>query len=353
MGMFTIFKNLAKKKEESHVRHGQNDEWIEIKAGSKEEAIERACNALNIQRSHVEIEDLGGGKVRARKKSTQPSKATAVQTDEDGGAKKDPRKKYKKKPAQKKRSQDRKEQSRKQNSDQEYFEEERTVSRKNPFDYDEAELVDDRFEEEFEEETEQGAKAKEFLEKMVAQIKEGTKVEVFETNKQIRLEIESDESGLFIGKYGSTLESIQHLLSKMLKAGEDGNKRIIVDAEDYRVRREEALEAKAQKLAKKARKERRPVSAEPMNAMDRRVMHMALKGEPGVETKSVGEGSGRRVLVVPKNARPGGRNSSRSRSGNGSGRDNPRKERFESYEMPTHDEGNYNKKNFDSDNDYE
>ncbi|MCB0326040.1 MAG: KH domain-containing protein [Bdellovibrionales bacterium] len=341
--MFNIFKNLTKKKETSHVRHGQNDEWIEIKASDKKEAIERACNALNIQRSHVEIEDLGGGRIRARKKSAKAN----TQTEENEGREKKPRRKnYKKKPAQKKRVQERKEASNKSSDEDEYYgENERTVSRKNPFDYDESELVGDQFEEEVEEETEQGKVAKEYLEKIVAQIKEGTTVELFETNRQIRLEIESDESGLFIGKHGSTLEAIQHLLSKMCRAGEDENKRIVIDAEDYRVRREEALEAKAQKLAKKARKERRPVSAEPMNAMDRRVLHMALKGEPGVETKSVGEGSGRRVLIVPKNARPnssrnGGRRNSRSEDrGN-------RRERFESYEMPSHDD------NFGN-NDYE
>ena len=168
---------------------------------------------------------------------------------------------------------------------------------------------------------------------IVQKIEPNAKLELYETNKTIRLEIISSESGLFIGKFGQTLDSIQHLLKKILEIKFEDGKNLVVDAENYRVRREESIETKARKLAKKARQEGRPVSVEPMNAMDRRIVHMALKGEPGIETKSVGEGSTRRVLIVPKRRSSsrnggsrddGGRGRGKSRGGRGRGHQHDR-----------------------------
>ena len=78
--------------------------------------------------------------------------------------------------------------------------------------------------------------------------------------------------------------------------------RIVLDAEGYRERRAEALAALARRMAGKARRERRKVTLEPMNALERRIVHLALADMPGVETYSEGEDPDRRVVIVPRDA---------------------------------------------------
>jgi hypothetical protein len=74
-----------------------------------------------------------------------------------------------------------------------------------------------------------------------------------------------------------------------------------VDSEKYRSRRKQALEGLARKLAGKVRREKRPMSVEPMNPMERRILHLALQGDPYISTKSVGEGRDRKVVIFPRN----------------------------------------------------
>ncbi|MCB1198363.1 MAG: KH domain-containing protein [Bdellovibrionota bacterium] len=293
-----VFDNLFKKDNKKNNSRGPqakanfiDDEWVEVTAGTRDEAIERAATALNATVDHLEIKWLtkDGKKLRARRV-------------EEGQEAQEQKPSRPRKAAKKKREE--KVETQAQDADEQGYDDD--------YRQDAAadEQDDEPYEEEVEEETEHGRKAKEFLLQIVQCIDEPSTVELYETNKTIRLEIESAESGLFIGKHGQTLEAIQHLMMKFMMA-EEHNKFLVIDAEDYRIRREEALETKARKLAKKARKEKRPIGVEPMNAIDRRIVHVALKGEPGVETKSIGEGSNRRVLIVPKGyqRKAGGNNS--------------------------------------------
>lgn len=334
MGVFNLFKNMKKKEDEKPTSKFIDDEWLEVSASTKEEAIERACVALNTNESHLEIKFLSkdGKKIRARKgtptrqAAAQARTPTQARSPAPGG-----RQARRPKPSENAEQfiDDEQTDESLQSGTEEDFDEQQPQENWDAQDSgrggnrsrrDSREQQEEDFEEEVEEETDLGRKAKEILLQIVKAIDADAGIELYETNKKIRLEIESKESGLFIGKFGQTLDSIQHILKKILELKHEDGKHLVVDAEDYRVRREESIETKARKLAKKARQERRPVSVEPMNAMDRRIVHMALKGEPGIETKSVGEGLSRRVLIVPKRRDGGGRGpenrNAQSRGGN-------------------------------------
>jgi spoIIIJ-associated protein len=125
-------------------------------------------------------------------------------------------------------------------------------------------------------------------------------VSAFDDGERIILDAHGSESGLVIGKKGATLDSLQYLVNRIIfkKPGEMST--IIVDAEGYRGRREDSLVDLAKRLAEKATRSGRPVPVEPMNAHDRRIVHMALADHPDVTTESEGEGMARRVVIFPK-----------------------------------------------------
>ena len=122
-----------------------------------------------------------------------------------------------------------------------------------------------------------------------------------EDAERVVLEIQGAETGLVIGKHGSTLDALQYLVNRMTPRGGDGPKRpVVVDAEGYRDRRSDTLIELAHRLAAKARTLRLPVKASPMSPGDRRVMHLALANLPGLTTRSEGEGASRHLVVVPE-----------------------------------------------------
>ena len=103
--------------------------------------------------------------------------------------------------------------------------------------------------------------------------------------------------GAVIGRRGETLDAIQQLTSYSVNHGADRRVRIHVDAENYRAKREQTLEALAKKVAGKVVRLRRNVTLEPMNAYERHVIHSALQEYPGVSTASIGTEPNRRVVV--------------------------------------------------------
>jgi spoIIIJ-associated protein len=138
----------------------------------------------------------------------------------------------------------------------------------------------------------------------------GGEVVTHEDDERITLEIRGVDSGLVIGRQGATLDALQYLVAKMVSRGSEhepgrdpGRKPIAVDTEGYRSRRAESLVELAHRLADKARKTQRPVMVHPMSAADRRVIHLALAEAPGVTTRSEGEGTQRRLVVVPDGLR--------------------------------------------------
>lgn len=141
-------------------------------------------------------------------------------------------------------------------------------------------------------------KAKELLEGILKRMTLDFPVTVEETEDAVILKIAGDGSGILIGKSGQTLDAIQYILNKAVSMSKD-DRRIILDTEEYRERREEYLVALASKLAEKVKKTRKPVTLNYMSARDRRIVHMALKTESALVTKSRGEGSYRKIVILP------------------------------------------------------
>lgn len=114
------------------------------------------------------------------------------------------------------------------------------------------------------------------------------------------LSIEGSDSGTIIGKRGQTLDAIQYLTSLVVNKEKEKYIRVVVDAENYRVKRENTLEQLAERLAGKVIKTRRTVRLEPMNPYERMVIHATLQDNPKVKTRSEGEEPYRRVIIELK-----------------------------------------------------
>lgn len=106
--------------------------------------------------------------------------------------------------------------------------------------------------------------------------------------------------GVVIGRRGQTLDALQYLTNLVANKIGGERARIILDAEGYRERRAEALQKLACRLAERVKRDGRKAALEPMNALERRIVHLALQNDAGVETYSEGEEPYRRVIIAPK-----------------------------------------------------
>jgi len=104
--------------------------------------------------------------------------------------------------------------------------------------------------------------------------------------------------GILIGKRGQTLDSLQYLTNRVANKMQDGYVRVKLDTENYRQRRKETLENLAKNIAYKVKRTKKPVSLEPMNPYERRIIHSALQADKYVSTHSEGEEPYRRVVVT-------------------------------------------------------
>ena len=143
---------------------------------------------------------------------------------------------------------------------------------------------------------------KDFLEKVFAAM--DMKVQITITQKpeehEVSIDLEGDDMGVLIGKRGQTLDSLQYLTSLVVNKGSDDYIRVKVDTENYRERRRATLENLARNIAQKVKRTRKPVSLEPMNPYERRVIHSALQNDKFVCTHSEGEEPYRHVVVSLK-----------------------------------------------------
>ena len=121
-----------------------------------------------------------------------------------------------------------------------------------------------------------------------------------EEEKSMDIDLSGDEMGVLIGKRGQTLDSLQYLVSLVVNKESEDYIRVKVDTEDYRKRRKETLENLAKNIAYKVKRTKRPVSLEPMNPYERRIIHSALHNDKYVTTHSEGEEPFRRVVVTLK-----------------------------------------------------
>jgi len=121
-----------------------------------------------------------------------------------------------------------------------------------------------------------------------------------EAERNMDIEILGDDMGILIGKRGQTLDSLQYLASLVANKNAEEYIRVKVDTENYRERRKETLENLAKNMAFKVKRTKRPVSLEPMNPYERRVIHSALQDDKFVTTHSEGDEPYRHVVVTLK-----------------------------------------------------
>ncbi len=124
--------------------------------------------------------------------------------------------------------------------------------------------------------------------------------QIDEANRTVGIDLSGDEMGILIGKRGQTLDSLQYLISLVVNKDEQEYVRIKLDTENYRKRRRATLENLAKNIAYKVKRERKPVTLEPMNPYERRIIHSALQNDRYVETHSEGSEPYRRVVVSLK-----------------------------------------------------
>jgi len=143
------------------------------------------------------------------------------------------------------------------------------------------------------------ALAQEILTKIISLISSDTKISARKTVDDIVLNIEGDNPGILIGPKGKTLEALEYIINKAVNKASEKKVRVIVDAENYRQRREEFLERLAFRMGEKAKKTRRTVTIDPISPHDRRIVHLALKEDYQLQTKSNGEGFFKSVFIIP------------------------------------------------------
>lgn len=125
-------------------------------------------------------------------------------------------------------------------------------------------------------------------------------VAVNEEEHIIEVELKGDDMGILIGKRGQTLDSLQYLTNLAINKHSDEYYKVKIDTEDYRKRRKETLENLAKNIAYKVKRTKRPVSLEPMNPFERRIIHSALQNDHYVTTHSEGDEPYRHVVVTLK-----------------------------------------------------
>lgn len=140
----------------------------------------------------------------------------------------------------------------------------------------------------------------EFLGKIFNAMDIQAKVSVLLNGDNVNIELTGDDMGILIGKRGQTLDSLQYLVSLVVNKYSDSYMRVKVDTENYRERRKATLENLAKNIAFKVKRTKRPVSLEPMNPFERRIIHSALQNDRYVTTKSEGDEPYRHVVVLLK-----------------------------------------------------
>jgi len=145
-------------------------------------------------------------------------------------------------------------------------------------------------------------KAKEFLKEVFEAMHMTVVVNVKydEADNNMEIDLSGDEMGVLIGKRGQTLDSLQYLVSLVVNKDSENYIRVKVDTENYRQRRKDTLENLAKNIAYKVKRTKRPVSLEPMNPYERRIIHSALQNDRYVVTHSEGDEPFRRVVVTLK-----------------------------------------------------
>jgi len=150
-------------------------------------------------------------------------------------------------------------------------------------------------------ETTEGAArfAKEVLEKIVSHVVDNFDILVEENRDDVLLNIKGEKSAILIGKHGQTLDALQYIVQKIINRKSEKKLRITVDIEGYREKRKASLTHLAIRLGEKVKRTGKPVTISPMNAHDRRIIHIALKNDNMLRTRSGGNGSLKKLIIYP------------------------------------------------------
>jgi spoIIIJ-associated protein len=240
-----------------------SDSSIEVQARTTDEAIRQALEQLGVSRDEVEIEILDEGRAGVFGVGSHDARVRVTVVDED-----------------------------------EYAEEEEEEEEEGP--YGEAEEISG----------EEAELARDTLERMLDLLEFPNVVTVRNVERSrgvttIALDVTGEDVGLLIGRHGETLMSLQFLVNACLIGKRlPRNTRVAVDVEHYRDRREQSLRGIAMRAADRVRRDRRPMTLQPMPPNERRIIHLTLQSSPYVETESTGEGPERRVVISPKPTAP-------------------------------------------------
>ena len=142
------------------------------------------------------------------------------------------------------------------------------------------------------------ARLRELLEKVAESLGLEATVNVSDRGEELMADLIGDDLGLFIGRHGSTLDAVQYLANIVVYRGLEGRKRVIIDAEDYRDRREEVLRSLADRAVSEVMKGKLEYEMKPMSAAERRIIHIHLQEREGIETASEGREPFRRVIIT-------------------------------------------------------
>ncbi len=152
-------------------------------------------------------------------------------------------------------------------------------------------------------ESAQAAAIRELLSLTAAALDVDARVHIGEDDEQITATISGHDVGVLIGRHGQTIDALQYLANAISYREEgESRRRVVVDASGYRSRRTAAVEALARRSAERAAATGHRVPLEPMTAVERKIVHEALKDDPEVETTSEGTEPNRHVIVIPRHS---------------------------------------------------
>lgn len=281
-------------------------EYIEVTGKSVEEAITNACTKLGIPSDKLDYEVIDKGnsgflgifnskpaKIKAKEKQEEPE-VKSVETPKKSEAPVHTEKKFEKKADDFKKAEPKKEF--KAEPKKEFKKEHKPADNYKPAEVKEAPKA-----EPFTAEQKEVIKKdiKEFLNNMFGAMNMEVKADITFDDEEncVNVDLSGDNMGVLIGKRGQTLDSIQYLTSLVINKNSEKYVRVKLDTENYRKRRKETLESLAKNIAYKVKRSRRPVSLEPMNPYERRIIHSALQADKFVSTRSEGEEPFRHVVV--------------------------------------------------------
>jgi spoIIIJ-associated protein len=167
------------------------------------------------------------------------------------------------------------------------------------------------------------------------------RAEVVRTNgdpESVELEIKGDGSGILIGRHGQTLDALEYLVNRIVARRIRDAAPVVLETESYRARRRQQLHRMALSMGERAKRDHRPMTLDPMPPRDRRVVHLALKDDPMLTTRSSGEGFLRSIEIVPAG---GGQRRERGDGGGGGGENRGRRRERPERPEPIGEQGGF------------